>query len=174
MRYDRTMLFLFLLLPALLQKPTTEKAATAIIRGKVTAADTGAAVKRAQITLRPTIRPLEAVTIMADAEGVYEVKNLEAGTYQATCSKTGYVPMGYKAKRATDDPETLTLTDGQVLKDVDFQLPRGAVIAGTISRRGRRSARRSEGPGDAENVQAGACRTSCVGTTRRSGTFPDI
>jgi len=130
-------MFFLLLLPALLQRPPAPVAAApakpATIRGKVTAADTGAPVKRALITLRPNSRPLEPVTVTADAQGVYEAKNLEPGTYMASCSKTGYVTTSYKAKRAGQEGETLILSDDGVMKDVDFQLPRGAAIAGTIS-----------------------------------------
>jgi hypothetical protein len=138
-------MFFLLLLPGLMQTPAQRPARTppaattdknvkpATIRGKVTAADTGVAVKRAQITLRPTSRPLEPFTITADAQGVYEAKNVEPGTYQLTCSKTGYVSMDYKAKRAGQESETLTLSEDQVMKDVDFQLLRAAAIAGAIS-----------------------------------------
>ncbi len=138
-------MFLLLLLASLTQTPAQRPpqrpspAATedkevkpATIRGKVTAV-TGEPVKRARITLRSNSRPLEPVTVTADAQGVFEAGKLEPGTYHAICSKTGYVTTSYKAKRAGQDGEELILRDDQVMKDVDFQMLRGAAIAGTIS-----------------------------------------
>jgi hypothetical protein len=61
-----------------------------------------------------------------DAAGNFEFKNLEAGGYQITVSKAGFVSAGWKARRAGQPSETLMLADGQILKDINFQLTHAA------------------------------------------------
>jgi len=142
-------MFLLLLVTALLQTPaqqpataapaaTTDKDASgkdlkpATIRGKVTAALSGAPLKRAQITARDSKRPMEPVGASADAAGNYEIRGLDPGTYYVSCSKPGYVTMGYKAKKPNQG-EPVTLVAEQVAKDIDCSLPRSGLITGTIS-----------------------------------------
>ena len=126
------MVFLLLLQVAIAASPAP-KTKTAIVRGKVTVAETGSPLKLAQVVLRPANRLLESLVAATDAQGTFELKNIEPGSYTANCSKGGYVSMGWQATNPDQPSERLVLGEDQVVKDVDFALPRGAVMAGTIT-----------------------------------------
>lgn len=106
----------------------------AVVRGRVYALDTGAPLKRAQLTLRLDRRQSDPQSTGTDAQGAYEFRNLEPGTYNLYCTKTGFVPMSYgqRSSAAGQPPVPLTVREGQELKDVDFRLIRGGVISGTV------------------------------------------
>jgi hypothetical protein len=109
-----------------------ENAKPATIRGTVTT-DTGTPLKRAQVAVSPVNRAMESQFVFTDAQGSFEIKGLERGDYFLTASKPGYLPMGWKAAKTSQPPEKLTLADGAVINDVNFTLPRAAVISGTIT-----------------------------------------
>src|SRR5436309_463579 len=97
---------LFLLLQAAqpAQTPQTAQNAgqtdqpKATLRGHVYALDTGAPLKRAQLTLRGTQRMNDPQGAPSDAQGAFEIKNVEPGTYTLSCSKTGFVSGAYGQK----------------------------------------------------------------------------
>ena len=65
--------------------------ATAVIRGRVTAADTGGPLRRAQIQISTgAATPRGALT---DNEGRFELRDLPAGSWNMRVSKAGYVSM---------------------------------------------------------------------------------
>jgi hypothetical protein len=67
-----------------------------------------------------------------DAEGRYEIRDLPSGRYTITASKSGFV-MGQFGQRRPGDPGTpIEIVDGMAADKVNFQLARGAVIAGRI------------------------------------------
>lgn len=111
------------------QQPRT---GTARIKGRVTAADSGASLRRVQ--LRLTGRDFrEGQMAQTDAEGRYEFRLLPAGRYSLSASKAGFVGLGYGQRRPFEPGRPLEVADGQLLENVDFVLPRGAVIAGRIT-----------------------------------------
>src|SRR5205823_3046240 len=57
---------------------------------------------------------------------------IPAGRYTVTVSKSGFVSLAYGQRRPLQSGTPLQLLDNQQLKGVDFRLPRGSVIAGTI------------------------------------------
>jgi hypothetical protein len=73
--------------------PTT---GTAAIKGRVTGADNGAALRRVRLVLSaPALpRPFYATT---DAQGRYEFTDLPAGRYTLTASKNTYVSLQLSA-----------------------------------------------------------------------------
>lgn len=104
---------------------------TAVVRGIVQTADTGAPIRRAQIrAVSPGSRETRLVT--TDAEGRFELRDLPAGRWELTASKGGYVTMRYGQRRALEAGRPIELADGQVMQQVNFALPRGAVIAGRV------------------------------------------
>jgi protocatechuate 3,4-dioxygenase beta subunit len=110
--------------------------ATATVRGHVVAADTGQAIRKAQVR----ITSVDAVNggqrenrlVMTDADGRYEFANLAAGRYMITASKGAYTQLSYQQKRPDDQVNPLQIRNGQTIDRADFVLPRGAVLTGRI------------------------------------------
>jgi hypothetical protein len=70
-----------------------------------------------------------------DAEGKYRFTNLRAGSYDVTPRAPAYVFLNAKPRQYFVDPLGLAITvqDNEEIKDVDFALARGGVIAGRVS-----------------------------------------
>jgi hypothetical protein len=106
------------------------KTGTGRLRGRITAADTGAIVRRAQVRISgPDIGGKTAFT---DANGGYEFRELPAGRYSLSVSKSGFVPMQYGQRRPFEPGKPIELADAQVLDKVDIALPRGSAVSGRI------------------------------------------
>jgi hypothetical protein len=103
--------------------------ATGVIRGVVTAADTGLPLRGAEIRLSgndlPSLRPRGAI---ADAEGRYEIDALSPGQYTITASKPGYVALAYGQTRVVDTGRVIDVRASATVDTIDIALPRGAVI----------------------------------------------
>lgn len=134
-------MFAVLLLAVVLQKPpkppsppadaTAAKLGT--ISGKVTAADTGAPLKRAQVTIRSVANYGNTFSATTDDAGLYELKNLDPGRYSALAAKPGYVS-GPRIQRSSDNLDNLvTVDEDQQVKDINFNLQRGGVISGKLA-----------------------------------------
>src|SRR5439155_415019 len=61
-----------------------------------------------------------------------DLTELPAGRYTLTVSKSGFISLSYGQRRPLQAGTPLQLGDGQQLKGVDFQLPRGSAIAGRV------------------------------------------
>ena len=106
-------------------------AGTAIIRGRVLAADSGTPVRRAQV--RAQAGELRANRLVStDAQGRFELKDLPAGRWNLTASKAGYMTLRYGQKRSFEAGTPIEISDGQVMERADFALPKGAAITGRI------------------------------------------
>jgi hypothetical protein len=105
---------------------------TAIIRGRVFAADTGKPLRRARITVTaPELGP-EPRTTSTSGEGRYEIKDLPAGRFTIRVARSGYLQLQYGQRRPLEQGRPLQLADRAVADNVDFALPRSASIAGRI------------------------------------------
>ena len=107
------------------------KPGTAVIRGRVLAADTGQALRKVFIRAgSPEMREGRVAT--TDVDGHYELKELPAGRYTLNASKGSFVSLAYGQLRPFEPGKPIEIADGQILEKVDFSLPRGAIITGRI------------------------------------------
>jgi hypothetical protein len=118
-------------------RDNTAKPGTAVIRGRVVAADTGRPVRRAQVRIvADSAGGLTSVPInrgtLTDRDGKYEFKALAAGRYDVTVSKGSYVTLSYGQRRPNEPGKPLEILDGRLVEKVDFALPRGAILTGRI------------------------------------------
>ncbi|MDP2319262.1 MAG: carboxypeptidase-like regulatory domain-containing protein [Acidobacteriota bacterium] len=105
---------------------------TAVIRGQIVAADTGAPIRRAQVRVSsPEAR--ESRVAATDAQGRFEVKELPAGRYTINASKGGFVTLQYGQRRPSESGTPIELGDGQTLDKLTIALPRGSVLGGRIT-----------------------------------------
>jgi carboxypeptidase family protein len=112
-------------------RDTSGKPGTAIIRGRVVAADTGQPLRKVFVRASsPEVR--EGHVASTDTEGRYELKELPAGRYTLNASKGSYVGLAYGQVRPFEPGKPLEIADGQTVEKVDFMLPRGAVITGRV------------------------------------------
>ena len=101
------------------------------ISGRVVAADSGRPVKRARVFVTAAEVP-GGRGVLTDDTGTFELTELPAGRYTLTVSKSGFVSLAYGQRRPLQAGTPLQLGDGEQLKGVEFQLPRGGVISGRI------------------------------------------
>ncbi len=107
------------------------KTGTAVLRGRVVAADNGQPLRKAQVRIMsPELRENRLAT--TDADGKYEFKELPAGRYNVSVSKGSYVSLQYGQTRPFEAGKPLEVQDAQTIEKVDFALPRGSVITGRI------------------------------------------
>ena len=104
---------------------------TGRITGRVVATDTGRPVKRARVFVSAVELP-GGRGMLTDDSGIFDLTELPAGRYTLSVSKSGFVSLSYGQRRPLQAGTPLQLNDGQQLKGVDFQLPRGGVISGRI------------------------------------------
>lgn len=114
------------------QKPTDAKAKpTGVIRGRVTAADTGRPLRRAQVFLSAPDAG-ERRTASTNSRGEYEVTELAAARYSVTVTRSGYLPLSYGARLPGEPGRPVDLRDGDTAAGIDFALPRSGVISGRV------------------------------------------
>ena len=100
------------------------------IRGRVTTAESGAPVRRAQVRISGT--DIQPKTAMTDAQGRFEFGDLPAGRFNLTSTKAGYVTVQYGQTRPFESGRAIELAEKQTLDKADISMPRGSVITGRI------------------------------------------
>jgi len=108
------------------------QAGTAVIRGRVFAADTGKALRRARISVSAPELGGNGKTASTNADGRYEIKELPPGRYTITVTRSGYVQLRYGQRRPFETGRQLQVNDRQLVDNVDFRLPRVGVISGRV------------------------------------------
>src|SRR5262252_2818460 len=104
---------------------------TGRITGAVVASDNGRPVKRARVFVSAVELP-GGRGVLTDDQGIFDLTELPAGRYTLTVSKSGFVSLSYGQRRPLQAGTPLQLADGQTLKGIQFQLPRGSVIGGRV------------------------------------------
>jgi carboxypeptidase family protein len=102
------------------------------ITGRVVAADSGRPLKRARVFINAAELE-DGRGVLTDDSGTFDFTELPAGRYTVTVAKSGFVSLSYGQRRPLQAGTPLQLGDGQQLRNVDFALPRGSVIAGRIA-----------------------------------------
>ena len=116
--------------PMMLPPGRSAKTGTGRLRGRITAADTGAIVRRAQV--RISSQDIGTKTAFTDAQGRYEFRELPAGRFNLSVSKSGFVTMQYGQTRPFESGKQIELAEAQVLEKADVSLPRGSAVSGRI------------------------------------------
>jgi hypothetical protein len=108
--------------------------ATGIIRGTITAADTGKPIRGADLRVEGGNTPrFEPRWVRTDEYGRYEIKELAAGRYTLTASKVGYLTLGYGQRRSGEGGRPVDVSGAVPLEKIDFALPRGSVIVARVT-----------------------------------------
>lgn len=116
--------------PAPAPAPDAPKA-TASIRGKITGADSGRGLRRAQISINaPELG--ERRRASTNTRGEFEIRDLPPGRYTITASRSGYLAFEYAQKRPGERGKTLELSEGEAMVGIDIALPRAGVISGRV------------------------------------------
>ena len=150
-----------------------------LIAGRVLAADTGRPIKRARVFVSAPELP-GGRGVLTDDAGVFQLVELPAGRYTLSASKSGFVSLSYGQRRPLQAGTPLQLAEAQEIKDIEFRLPRGSVIAGHVyDETGDampgvlvRVLRYQNQQGDRRLVAAGTAQTDDQGQYRVWGLMP--
>ena len=106
---------------------------SAIIRGRITAAESDRPLRRAHVRLTaPELGP-EGRTTSTGVDGRYEIKYLPAGRYTIQVTRSGYLQLSYGQRRPLEQGRPLQIADKQVVERIDFALPKTSVITGRVT-----------------------------------------
>jgi hypothetical protein len=103
---------------------------TAIVRGRVTAAD-GRPLRLARVGLVETTTR-RSMGVATDDEGRYEFSELAAGTYTVIARKAGFAAMEYGQRRPSDPGRRIRVVNGQTVDKIDFTLPSASTMTGRV------------------------------------------
>ena len=114
--------------------PVATPAGTGVIRGRVIAADTGAPIRGALVTIATRGMML---TIYTDARGRYELRDLPPGSYSLRAEPNQYQrqffsPLAPPSSPVAPPPPRVAVFDGQISEAADLALPRAGAIVGRI------------------------------------------
>lgn len=105
--------------------------ATAIVRGRITAAVNDRPLHRVRVTLNGGIP--NAPSAVTDTRGEFEISDVPAGAYRLTATRAGYLTIQYGQRRPREAGRTIEVEAGAVIEGLVMALPRGAVLAGRIT-----------------------------------------
>lgn len=105
---------------------------TATVRGRVVDAATGAAIPRAKVRNNGGRDNRGARVVTTDAEGVFTLTKVPAGSLFLTVEKAAYMPAMYPERRRTMRAGALMVADGQTIDNISIPMHRGSAITGRI------------------------------------------
>lgn len=103
---------------------------TAVLQGRVTAADTGGPLRQVEVSLSSSTSPTRRQA-RTDALGQYRFEQLPAGRYWLRAGKPGFVQLRYGVADPLEPGRPVDLDNGGVGR-ADFVLPRAGVISGRV------------------------------------------
>ena len=106
--------------------------ATASIRGRITAADTGRGLRRAQVSISGGDVPQHRRTAPTNGRGDFELRDLPPGRYTLSVTRSGYLSFEYGQRRLGERGKTIELSEGEAMTAIDVALPRASVISGRV------------------------------------------
>jgi 5-hydroxyisourate hydrolase-like protein (transthyretin family) len=109
---------------------TEPPAQTARISGRVVDAVSGRPMKMVTVRL---ISETGGRTGQTDESGAFDFTGLAAGRYNVRVQKAGYVSLAYGQRRPLLPGTPLQVDAGQHIKGIEFRMPRGSVVSGTVS-----------------------------------------
>lgn len=116
------------------QDPAPKRVGTGVVRGMVTAAATGQPIRGVDIRLSGgSITTFEPRWVRTDEKGRFEVRGLDAGRYNLTAQKVGYITLNYGQTRPGEAGRPVEVSEGTPLDDINFAMPRGGVIVARMT-----------------------------------------
>jgi hypothetical protein len=121
---------------AQVQRPPSAQAAeaanaTASIRGRITAADSGKGLRRAQVSISGGDLP-QRRTAATNTRGEFEIRDLLPGRYTLSASRSGYLAYEYGQLRPGEHGKVLEVAEGEAMTAIDIALPRAGVVSGRV------------------------------------------
>ncbi len=115
-------------------QPPKPREGTGVIRGRVTRADTGEPLRRAQVRVEEwsTDNPMGPAATMTDAEGRYELTQLPAGRYQLKASRGGYVEVAYGQRRPFERGRRWSSAKAPCSRTSTSRCRQAAVVTGRV------------------------------------------
>ena len=117
-------------MPMMLPPGRKAKTGTGRLAGRIVAGDTGKIIRRAQV--RISSPDIGSKTAFTDAQGRYEFRELPAGRFTLSVSKSGFVTMQYGQNRPFEAGRPIELAEAQVMEKADVALPRGSAVSGHV------------------------------------------
>lgn len=118
------------------QKPlqkTPNAPGNCAVSGRVVTAAEGTPLRSAKVALvEANERHPLVYAATTDNEGHFEIKQVQAGRYEFSATKIGYLEQHYQSKGADDEGAMLSLTSGQTMDDAMFRMVRAGVITGKV------------------------------------------
>lgn len=137
---------------------------TAVIKGRVIAADTERPLRRARVRVSaPELS--EAKTASTNTDGAYEVRDLPAGRFTIQVSRGGYLPLQHGERRPGEPGKPLQLADATVSLNQYIRGPAASMSSGVS---GTRIA--ADGTWTIRNVAPGEYELEVSSTDRERGT----
>ncbi|HJR61139.1 MAG TPA: carboxypeptidase-like regulatory domain-containing protein [Vicinamibacterales bacterium] len=107
---------------------------TAVIRGRVVAADSGRPLRRARVSVAGIgLGTAGQRSASTGLDGTFVVKDLPAARYRITVTRGGYLRIEYGQRRPNEQGRPVELADGQTLDKLEIALPRMSGIAGRVT-----------------------------------------
>jgi hypothetical protein len=105
---------------------------TAVVRGRVVAADTGLPLRRATVALRSVGQKEGGLSADTDAEGAFTFHGVPAGRYRLSATKTRYVDAALGARAPGRPGRAFDLADGQKIDGLTLPMATAGVITGRV------------------------------------------
>lgn len=103
------------------------------VRGRITSAETGRPLKRANIRLQSAEGAAVRISSSTNAQGVFEVRGVPPGPYLIFASRGGYLPLQYGQRYQSQRGTTIEVSAGAAVEKIDVALPRAGVIGGRVT-----------------------------------------